>query len=107
MNAVDHVSIKKKQEQQRLAAKQYQEDFKKLVTVPEFRRFFWELLSRTGIYTTSFHQSGSVVYFNEGRREIGLRYMSEINDMAPEALLKMITDNKPQQTQVAEDNKEG
>lgn len=107
MSTTDQATIKRQQDAQKLKAKQNIADLQKLATMPEFQRFFWELLSRAGIYETSFHASGSVVYYNEGRRSIGLQYIREINDHAPEALFKMMTTNKTQQSQTAEINTEG
>jgi len=80
--------LQRKQEQERRDA----EDFAWLMEHPQGRRFVWRLLDRAGVYRTSFHSSGSVTAFNEGKRDIGLWVMTELHDHAPGALLEMITE---------------
>lgn len=60
------------------------------------RRIVWRLLQRAGVYTSSFSHSGSVMAFNEGRRDMGLFLLAEVSDASPSGLLKLITENQGQ-----------
>jgi len=60
------------------------------------RRIVWRLLQRAGVYMSSFNHSGSVMAFNEGRRDMGLFLLAETSDASPNGLLKMITENQGQ-----------
>lgn len=42
------------------------------------RRFMWGLLSKCGVFQTSF-TGNSTTFFNEGRRDIGLQYIKDLN----------------------------
>jgi len=44
----------------------------------EGRRVFGELLERAGLYRTSYDNSGSATYFNEGRRNFGLEMQASL-----------------------------
>lgn len=52
-------------------------DIKKIVSTAEGRRFFWRLLSETGMYRTSFTGNSST-FMLEGRRQIGLFLLNEL-----------------------------
>lgn len=53
-------------------------DFQWLMGSKRGRRIVHRLLAKTGMYRTSFNNSGSVTAFNEGQRNIGLRLMALI-----------------------------
>lgn len=58
------------------------------------RRIAWRLLEKAGIYRTSFNHSGSVMAFNEGKRDVGLFLLAELNDAAPGGYLKMLGESQ-------------
>lgn len=67
--------------EQAKAAKRVQrdiEDLKWIMRDPRGRRLMARLLERTGTMRSSFHTSGSVMAFNEGRRDIGLFLTAEL-----------------------------
>lgn len=66
------------------------EDLKWLMAHKPGRRFMWRLLEMAGVYRTSFNNSGSVTAFNEGQRNVGLRYVAEIQEHAPDQYLAML-----------------
>jgi hypothetical protein len=66
------------------------EDLKWLMAHKPGRRFMWRLLEMAGVYRTSFHTSGSVTAFNEGQRNVGLRYVAEIQELTPDNYLAML-----------------
>lgn len=53
------------------------EDLKKILSLPEGRRYIWKLMSVAGVFKTSF-TGNSTTFFNEGKREIGLMVISEV-----------------------------
>jgi hypothetical protein len=66
------------------------EDMKWLMAHKPGRRFMWRLLELAGVYRTSFNNSGSVTAFNEGQRNVGLRYVAEIQELTPDHYLLML-----------------
>lgn len=52
-------------------------DIKKILSMPEGRRFFWRMLSKTGMYKTSF-TGNSTTFMLEGKRQIGLFILNEM-----------------------------
>lgn len=47
---------------------------------PEVRFVFAEILERAGIFKSVFDHSGSVMYFNEGQRQFGLKLWTWLED---------------------------
>lgn len=64
-------------------------DLHRLMGEPWGRRWMWRLLAKTGVFESSFNPSGSVTYFNEGRRIVGLDYLQEATAECPEEYLLM------------------
>ena len=52
------------------------------------REFIWSLLADCGVYRSSFHAS-ELIYFNEGRRDVGLKIMTELTSEHGVAYLLM------------------
>ena len=78
-------------ETRRLTRKQRQEveDIKWLLAHRPGRRIAWALLGDAGVFQSSFNHSGSVMAFNEGRRNLGLQMLAKIMEHAPDAFLTM------------------
>lgn len=60
------------------------EDFKQLMTAPHGRRFISELLDHCRIFSASYGPDDRTTSFNEGRRNVGLKILADINDICPE-----------------------
>lgn len=62
------------------------------------RRMMYRLLSESGIYRSSFSpgQPDNQTFFNEGKRNIGLFWLSEIQEICPKLYLKMIGEQDEQ-----------
>lgn len=69
-------------------------DLKWLAGNVQGRRIIWRLLDRAGIYRTSFNHSGSLMAFNEGKRDMGLFLLAEVSEASPNGLLKLIAENQ-------------
>lgn len=67
---------------------------KEILQLKSGRRLIWKYLSYCGVFKTSFHPSGSQVYFNEGRRDVGLMILGEMTNADPDAFLQMMKENK-------------
>ncbi len=67
-------------------------DYDKLMKLPEFRRFIWRELARAKIYNTTF-TGNSATYVNEGRRQIGLELLAELEHHCPGAYAKLMQEN--------------
>lgn len=70
------------------------EDLKWIMAHAQGRRVVWRLLERAGLYRSSFNHSGSLMSFNEGRRDMGLFVLAEISEAAPEGYLKLLRENQ-------------
>lgn len=69
-------------------------DLRWLLAHPQGRRVVSRLLDRAGVYRSSFNTSGSVMAFNEGKRDAGLFLMAELTDASPEGLMKVLNEYK-------------
>ncbi|MFN7610835.1 MAG: endopeptidase [bacterium] len=76
------------------ARKTFVEDVKWLMSSPRGRRLVWWLLSKSGINRTSFNNSGSVMAFNEGQRNIGLMLQGEVLEASPDAFMTMLEEQR-------------
>lgn len=68
------------------------DDLRWLLGHPQGRRILNRILERTGVFRTSFNHSGSVMAFNEGRREVGLWVTAELSDASPDGFMKVLTE---------------
>lgn len=87
-------------------------DVRRILSVPEGRRLFWRLLSGAGVFRASFTLNSVQTAYNEGRRDIGLWMLEEINQADPNAFAQLqreyyseINSNK-KQDQVQEDQED-
>lgn len=70
------------------------EDLRWWLGHPQGRRIAARLLEQTGLYRSSFNHSGSVMAFQEGKRDIGLFIMSELLDASPDGYMKLLKEFK-------------
>lgn len=66
------------------------DDLKWLMSNAQGRRIASRILERTGNRRSTFHTSGSVMAFNEGRRDIGLWFESELVAADDRGYFKML-----------------
>lgn len=77
-----------KKEQDRLL-KRNQSDLRKVLSLPEGRRFIWRQLSESGVFRASFNFNTKLEDFHEGQRDRGLALLAEINNCDEDAFAKM------------------
>jgi len=90
-NGADAGQVKRATRQQKLARLQEMTDLRKLLSLPEGRRFLWRLIERCKIYQ-SIWAEGTGIHFNEGQRNVGLFVMHEVIAADNTALLKMMSE---------------
>lgn len=64
-------------------------DVKRLLKMPEGRRFFWRLLSIAAIFQDKFNSNAKIEDRNLGRASIGLEILEDINAADVMAFAKM------------------
>lgn len=87
-DAGDEGQVKKKKTKAQIHKEQDKEDLKEILLSPGGRRFLWKLLEECGVYKISF-TGNSHTFFNEGKRQIGLRLIEDIFDASPNAYTEM------------------
>ena len=70
------------------------EDVKWMMAHPQGRRIAARVLDQAGVNRSSFNHSGSLMAFNEGRRDIGLWFTAEMLEATPTGYLKLLTEYK-------------
>lgn len=64
-------------------------DMRKLLSIPEGRRFLWRLLSDAKVFAASYAGEAPSTFFNEGKRDIGIKVLQEILAAKPDAFSQM------------------
>lgn len=70
------------------------DDLKWLMSSPRGRRLVWWLLDKAGVNRTSFNNSGSVMAFNEGQRNMGLLLQAHVIEAAADRYFEMLTESR-------------
>jgi len=65
-------------------------DLRKILAIPEGRRYIWRLWGITGVFRSSYTpKDANMTSFREGQRDVGLAMLQDINDASPTALAQM------------------
>lgn len=89
VNAADQESIKKRAKEDKFNKQQEIMDVRFILGTPQGRRYIWRHMSSAGIFTTSFTGNSST-FFNEGKRDVGLKMLAEVTDVNPDAYVLMM-----------------
>lgn len=81
-------------------------DFKWLAGNKRGRRIIHRLLSKCGVWRTSF-TGNSTTFFNEGQRNIGLMVLEWMHEHAPEAYVQMLQEHKANRNERTNDTPAG
>lgn len=92
-DASDEAAVKRLEQKDRDLRETELEDLKKLLGVSYGRRLAWRVLEKAGVHRTSF-TGNSTTYFNEGARNIGCWFLSEIMEADLDAYLIMLKENR-------------
>jgi hypothetical protein len=82
------VSIEDRNKKIELANLQYEEDFKKVLESNEGFRWFKRFFSEAKILRNTF-TGNSQSYYNDGQREMALRYFKDAARVAPKRFVEM------------------
>lgn len=93
-NAADEGQVKEASVKVKKGRNQEIQDIAFILNDKRGRRFFWRYLSTCGVFKSSADNSGSWTYFNEGRRNVGLQLLSDMDEAAPEAYSLMLKESK-------------
>jgi hypothetical protein len=88
-NAADPATVKKREKTEKFLRDQEIADVKFLLSTQQGRRYIWKHMSNAGIYNTSF-TGNSTTFFNEGKRDIGLKMLAEVMEASPESYVQMM-----------------
>lgn len=95
-NASDSEQVKNAKRSEESKRNQELNDVEFVLSTPQGRRFLWRLLGVCHVFKTSF-TGNSTTFFNEGKRDIGLRLLADINESSPDSYLKMMQEAKKEQ----------
>ncbi len=68
-------------------------DIRRILEYDFGRRFVWRYLGLAGVFQTSF-TGNSTTFFNEGRRDIGLKLLADVTEAKPDAYIQMTQEAK-------------
>lgn len=68
------------------------DDLRWMLGHPQGRRIVSRILEEAGVFRSSFHNSGSVMAFNEGRRHLGLFLTAELLEASPDGYFKVLNE---------------
>ncbi len=94
VNASDPRQVEERGKKEVLAREQELNDIRALMHDEWGRRVMWRLLEMAGVYRTSFDASNNRICFNEGRRDVGLHLIADVDEACPEALVLMSKEAK-------------
>lgn len=92
-NAADHQQVKEAAQKVKYGREQELNDVRSILATREGLRFMWRYLTECGIFKTSF-TGNSHTFFMEGRRDVGLRLLADVNEADPEAYFRMLSEDK-------------
>lgn len=91
--ANDPAQVKKRETSQKLKLEQQREDMKKLLAMPEFRRFVWRHIHETcKLMHTPFHPNGSTQTLNIGMQDVARALWTEIEQIDAKVIPLMMTE---------------
>jgi hypothetical protein len=90
-NSADRGQVRRARQKERSFDRTKVNDLLAVLSLPEGRRFLWDVIKDCGVYRSSYlaavNPEGTA--FNEGRRSIGLNLIVSINEADPLALATM------------------
>lgn len=93
----DKDRVRKKSLQERFSRRTEIEDVAAILSTRFGRRFYWRLITECGIFRSSF-TGNNTTFFNEGMRNIGLKFLSDSQEF-PDLYLLMMQESKQTEDQ--------
>ncbi|KKL89627.1 hypothetical protein LCGC14_1912840 [marine sediment metagenome] len=94
MDTGDSKQVNKKKTKIQLRRMRENAWLKEILSKEGGRDFIWRLLIQCGVYHTSFTGDAPQTFFNEGKRQIGLWVLTEIDEADIHAMSIMQEENK-------------
>lgn len=92
-NIADDSQVKEQGKKEKRIRSLELEDMRRILETDYGRRFVWRYLGIAGVFQSSF-TGNSTTFFNEGRREIGLKLLADVTDAKPDAYVQMTLEAK-------------
>ncbi len=90
----DISQVQKKKTKAQLRRMQENDWLKDILSKEGGRDFIWRLLIQCGVFTTSFTGDAPTTFFNEGKRQVGLWLLTEIDEADKQAIALMQKESK-------------
>jgi len=91
-NAADPKQVRFAKEQEKRRADQEAAAMRAVLATEAGRRAIWTRLEKCGVFRSSWDLDPHTVYFNEGRRQVGLELIADIAAADETALLHMMSE---------------
>lgn len=91
--------VDERREKLRRQVRQEAEDFKALMQQPIFRAFVWRLLGEAQVFQPIM-TGNSYTFMNEGKRQIGLWVLEQVNRLCPDLYVTMTKEARKDQSHV-------
>ena len=88
---IDEANNESQKEYQKRRARDI-DDLQKILRLPEGRRFLLKILTESGMFHASFSLNSMTTAFNEGKRDIGLWLLKDIDEAEPRAYPQMVSE---------------
>ena len=92
-NAADHEQVKKGSKNESSRRQQEVDDIRVVLSTRQGRRFVWRHMTNAGIFQSCF-TGNSATFFNEGKRDVGLKLLAEVQEAGEELYLRMMKEAK-------------
>ena|SRR5690348_16905418 len=89
-DANDPEQVRKRQSKANRREKANRDVLANLLSTPDGRAWVWGWLESTHVFAVSFDPDPYVSAFREGERNVGLRLISQVTTVAPEAYIQMM-----------------
>lgn len=93
-NAADKEQVESAERKERYGRKVQLADLRQILATDYGRRFIWRYLEECHVFGSVFNNSGSITYFNEGRRDVGRVLLADVTEANDEALIQMMRESK-------------
>jgi hypothetical protein len=91
----DEIEEKNKESKKEYSKRKDREldDLKVVLKKPEGRRVVYKILCDCGVFKASFTQNSNTTAFNEGKRDIGLGLLADLDKVEPNAYSQMLIEH--------------
>jgi hypothetical protein len=93
-NASTPKQVKKQVSREERLRRRQMDDIAAVLSSIHGRRLLWRLLTECGVFKSVHHQSGSQVYYNAGKQDVGHFLMAEVIETDPKKFMEMQTEAK-------------